>query len=846
MNTKIIKLDINNKMYETISAKQGDTESRFLLFHLFDASLPFDLTEKSVRVYGIKPDGTKIFNDLVINDVKKGYCTLKLTNQMLAIAGLVKLELVIYSGNKKLSSIPFMLNVISSLNSDDAVVSTNEFTSLMNGLAALSEYDIYKSNAKQVPGIKEEVSNLSSQLDTNMNKVQTQIDNLVLNASESKEVVYNNLFYNESYSVKNVNTTYSYQAFGTPVSFEPGKYLVYFNFNVEGTIDATINVGMTADTGTFIGTIDQKKETINQSTNGVIVYAIVDLTSALDIRPILNIKNNNDTTPDVNIIVNNLFVTKLENVDENLINELSGEGNVRSITVKTSVSDNEIVQARGNHTTLNGRITEIEDNIESIEKTYDNILKINETNYNNLFYNESYPAKTINSDYPYAAFGAEKSFEAGKYLVYFNCDFEVNFLNAIVTVGVTSNKIFIGDYDNELSSNPLVNKTTNNVISYSIVDLTEASNIRPLLFLRHKDTSNTPNCVINVNNCFICKLEKIDMKLIEELDKSGNIENITLKSSGINFDDYVKKEDLNEANETSPKIIDCWGDSLTYGVASSIIRGGYVTRLKNKLGNDWAVNNFGVGGEKTKTIACRQGGMNFVVQPDIVIPSNIAPVEIKLLADDGSPIQCRDTDIGGINPCYINGVEGTLSIDYGTFTKHFFTRKNVGDEIVINRPVTLVTANKNRKGNVNIIWMGQNGEKHEDHSGWDSEDDLVNQIRKMVEVANTDRYLILGLHTKDLTSRKLLEEKMYSEFGIHYINLRKYLSSPIYDTDGITIKSSYGLDDVGFTATDDDKRFIGMGYCPPSLLTDGVHGKDEFFDVITKLVYDRGNELGYW
>ena len=165
MNTKIIKLDINNKMYETITAKQGDTESRFLLFHLFDASLPFDLTEKSVRVYG----------------------TLKLTNQMLAIAGLVKLELVIYSGNKKLSSIPFMLNVISSLNSDDAVVSTNEFTSLMNGLAALSEYDIYKSNAKQVPGIKEEVSNLSSQLDTKTNKTETnniqgQIDALVLGA----------------------------------------------------------------------------------------------------------------------------------------------------------------------------------------------------------------------------------------------------------------------------------------------------------------------------------------------------------------------------------------------------------------------------------------------------------------------------------------------------------------------------------------------------------------------------------------------------------------------------------------------------------------------------------------
>ena len=166
MNTKIIKLDINKKMYETISAKQGDTESRFLLFHLFDSSLPFDLTEKSVRVYGIKPDEKKIFNDLVINDAKKGYCTLELTNQMLSVAGLVKLELVIYKGSKKLSSIPFVLNVISSLNSEDAIVSTNEFTALMNGLAALSEYDTYKSNAKQVPVIKEEVSNLSAQLDT--------------------------------------------------------------------------------------------------------------------------------------------------------------------------------------------------------------------------------------------------------------------------------------------------------------------------------------------------------------------------------------------------------------------------------------------------------------------------------------------------------------------------------------------------------------------------------------------------------------------------------------------------------------------------------------------------------
>ena len=169
MNTKIIKLDINNKMYETITAKQGDTKSRFLLFNLLDGSIPFSLENRSVRVYAVKPDRTEVFNDLIITDAAKGYCILELTTQMLAVAGTVRLELMVIEEDKKLTSNIFYMDVKESINSEKAVVSTNEFTALMNGLAALSEYDIYKSNAKQVPGIKEEVSNLSSQLDKNIN-----------------------------------------------------------------------------------------------------------------------------------------------------------------------------------------------------------------------------------------------------------------------------------------------------------------------------------------------------------------------------------------------------------------------------------------------------------------------------------------------------------------------------------------------------------------------------------------------------------------------------------------------------------------------------------------------------
>ena len=523
----------------------------------------------------------------------------------------------------------------------------------------------------EIVDIKDNVNDIDSQMNSKTNNLQGQINNLVLDAQKTQEVLYNNLFYNSSYDSKNVTTAYAYQAFGAPVQFNGGKYLVYFDFNVAGTLNTTINVGVTSDSTTLIGTIDECKKTITESTSNVIVYGVVDLTQPINIRPILNLKHLNGTTPNITISINNLFVTQLDNADDKLINELKNiKTNVENVKIKVRPSDLEIIQARGKYELLNDRLNVMENSISEIK-----------------------------------------------------------------------------DIDNSITGN---------------------------------------------------------------------------------------------------KIIDCWGDSLTYGVASSTTKGGYVTRLKNKLGENWTINNFGVGGEKTKTIACRQGGMNFVVQPGVTVPSTETAVEINLLSDDGSPVQCRDTDLGCINPCFINGIEGTLSIDYGKFTKHFFTRKVKGDEYVITRPTTLITANKNRKGNINIIWIGQNGEKHEDHSGWDNEEDLVNQIRKMVEIANTDRYLILGLHTKDLTSRKLLEEKMYNEFGRHYINLRKYLSTPIYGTDGRTITSSYGLDDVGFTATAEDKRFIGMGYCPTSLLTDGVHGKDEFFDIVAKLVYDRGNELGYW
>lgn len=180
MNTKIIKLDINKNLYDILVAKQGDTKSRFLLFNLLDGSIPFSLENRSVRVYAIKPDKTEVFNDLIITDATKGYCVLELTTQMLAVSGTVKLELMVIEGDKKLTSNIFYMDVKESINSEKAVVSTNEFGSLLTALASLNEYDNYKNEIKNARGgeanLNARLNNFNEQLDTKANKVELEIE----------------------------------------------------------------------------------------------------------------------------------------------------------------------------------------------------------------------------------------------------------------------------------------------------------------------------------------------------------------------------------------------------------------------------------------------------------------------------------------------------------------------------------------------------------------------------------------------------------------------------------------------------------------------------------------------
>ena len=176
MITKVVNVDLHQPIYEKLTAKQGDIASRFILFHLLDGDTPFDLTGKSVRVYARKPDKTEIFNDLIINNETKGYCTLELTSQCLASAGVVKMELYISESGKILTSIPFDLEVISCINNANFIVSTNEFSALNEALASVQGFDNLKKEiveARKTHGtVGNRLNNVDLRLDINAQQIQ--------------------------------------------------------------------------------------------------------------------------------------------------------------------------------------------------------------------------------------------------------------------------------------------------------------------------------------------------------------------------------------------------------------------------------------------------------------------------------------------------------------------------------------------------------------------------------------------------------------------------------------------------------------------------------------------------
>ena len=240
-----ISLKINEDFYDRIKVKQNDT-ARYLLFNLLDNGVPFSLENKTVRVYGLKPDGTKVFNNLTIINAARGLAELQLTTQMLVKPGCLKLELVIYEATDILSTTKFDIDIISCIRDDGAIESTNEFSALTVALAKADEYgEALKQGTENIELIyATELNGVKSQLEDIANKADYEIEDL-----KQKMKNYINTSNLNSYFGKQIVSSSNSLAFPSIAKFNNKLYVAFREGATHTTLDGVIKIRISEDYG---------------------------------------------------------------------------------------------------------------------------------------------------------------------------------------------------------------------------------------------------------------------------------------------------------------------------------------------------------------------------------------------------------------------------------------------------------------------------------------------------------------------------------------------------------------------------------------------------------------------
>lgn len=270
-------------------------------------------------------------------------------------------------------------------------------------------------------------------------------------------------------------------------------------------------------------------------------------------------------------------------------------------------------------------------------------------------------------------------------------------------------------------------------------------------------------------------------------------------------------------------IVNCFGDSLTMGTIGGATP--YTDVLQSLLGEEYTVNNFGVGGETAQQIAGRQGGVPIVVQPIALGYSSFANIDMASAYGSEIGLLTYQSD-AGFNPCMIDNVQVVLSWDDNM--QQIARCANPGDSLNLTRPTILKPYSSTFGKNTLIVWSGTNG------WGDNDVDTLVEMQKRMIEYNGNRNYLVIGIHSDNrMDVWEPLEKAQTKAFGYHYINIREYLVK-------------YGLEDCSISATADDLQRIAEGKVPSSLMLDGIHFKTETNAAIANVIYKRGKELGLW
>lgn len=296
--------------------------------------------------------------------------------------------------------------------------------------------------------------------------------------------------------------------------------------------------------------------------------------------------------------------------------------------------------------------------------------------------------------------------------------------------------------------------------------------------------------------------------------------------------------DIEETTTEIPRII-CWGDSITRGMGMSK-ENKYPTVLQNFIGDGYLVVNGGSSGEKSHTIAARQGAHKVYLDKDIIFESGVSTVNIggvgdhSMMLSDGTKLSLNGAGEAFTNdiPCqtvYIDGKEFTLSISNKTY---YLTRSDTASALTLSEGAEVIfdSAIKQQGSYVEIFYVGANDGLSANPKDIEY---LINRYKAMIERHGNDNYIII-IPQWDTG----FVEPFKKEFGDKAVNLRGEMCS-------------YDLTTVGLTPTEADIAEAKAGIIPTSLKyennpNDSLHFNAYGYKMMGTIIYEHGVKLGYW
>lgn len=156
---------LSNVLPQKLVVVQNDS-GRNVNVNIVDYKIP---AEAAARIWVIKPDGKVVWNncDIITDQIVK----VKLTNQMLAVVGLSKAKIEIYTEDEVLSTFNFYLQVEEDISDPNGTESKNESTALEEIANKIKDYEI--TVEKGLTSIENKIAEVVDTADGKMRDIDT-------------------------------------------------------------------------------------------------------------------------------------------------------------------------------------------------------------------------------------------------------------------------------------------------------------------------------------------------------------------------------------------------------------------------------------------------------------------------------------------------------------------------------------------------------------------------------------------------------------------------------------------------------------------------------------------------